>query len=265
MSEDILGHVTDIFSDFDASIKRYDKICVTAKAKTNVLLKYFENTPRDFFAKTDFPLKLTDLDDEMGHAYYTVLAIEIAKASLSQSPPPSIQIPQKQETIPQVVVQSQQAPKGGGVWDYMIARKNTGDWIKFLRSQQNMENPQITTSKEAIDILEYGRQLIPEGINKVISYYSCARSQIFLFPDDATYKRLFDDLYEHTIKIVSITRVFAKCSAEYRKELTQDRKRDIGKWIIKMKEAEYQSLGGMRLSDLYRAQREAAGAQDAGA
>jgi len=254
--------VTLTFSSMDAAIKDLGKIPETAKRKTDALLNLFDG---DIFASPSKFLKsITDLSEEIGHANHVVLEIDLRRQGIIHSnptPPPTPQITTTQPERSQLIVQTQ-PPKGGGFMDYLSTRKMAGVWRDFLQSQKG-EQPQITTSKEATDVLDYGRQLIAES-NRTHKYYEQSLAHLKFFNDAETKERFTSNLREHLNKISGIIRAFCRTAVEYRKELAGERKSDMAKAVIALKMAEFQSTGGMTTADYFRMAREAMGGQDAG-
>ena len=229
-----------LFEEFDKHAAVLDKIPEDAKTKTNNLLKLFETDIfKDGAVQTAFLTALNDLSEEVGHAYHTVLAIELAR---TQAQPPKMEslmptIPQQQGQSPINI--STQTPSLGwlsGLW-YYKGEKEKAQALKAIAEARRSDVPQISTSKEVIDILDFGRQLIPE-FNRVQEFYQKAVDTVYFFSDQQTKERLQGHLRMHLNKLADIIRAFCRTIAEYRKELIGDRKRDVAKAILALKMAQ---------------------------
>lgn len=230
--EDTLQPVLDIFRNFDELAKKLDDIPEQAKTKTDILLDVFFNKEKDIFEDPQIFLSaLNDLSEEVGHAYHTVLAIELKRMGLTPPPTPMPIMPKTDKSASQLIVQTQ-PPKGGGFWDFWGTRSYAKVWERYLKQNAGLPStPQVTTSKEVVDILEFGRQLIPE-FNRVQEYFQHCIEHLSFFNDKDTKERFHSELRKHMNKLSGIIRVFSRTSAEYRKELIGERKRDIAKMII---------------------------------
>lgn len=227
-------HLSEIFEDFNQLTEKLDEIPKSAKMKTQKLLDVFFNEKTDIFKEPRAFLEaINNLSEEVGHAYHTVLAIELARQRITpQKASELINLLPKQLTPSQPVVLQPTAPQLGvlsGYWYYKAARE-----IAKASTGKNGEQPftpQISTSKEVIDILEFGRQLIPE-FNRVQEYFQKCVDHLYFFNDLDTRERFLSELRKHLNKIAGIIRVFCRTIAEYRKELIGERKRDIAKAVI---------------------------------
>ena len=233
--KDTLEPVLQIFQDFDKLVEKLDQIPKSAKTKTTALLKLFFDEKTDIFQQRQTFLEaINDLSEEVGHAYHTVLAIELRRIGLTPPPVPMPMLPKTDKNASQLIVQTQ-PPKGGGFWDFMGTRSYAKVWKRYLKDVENSpDTPQVTTSKEVVDILEFGRQLIPE-FNRVQEYFRKCIDHLYFFDDADTRERFHSELCKHMNKLAGIIRAFTRTIAEYRKELIGERKRDIGKAIIALK------------------------------
>jgi len=261
MSEDVAASLQKMFADFDSNIEKLEEIPKKALAKTEALLEIFFLA--DIFEEPEQYLKaIDDLSEQNGHAYHTVLIIELKRQGIVK--PPSIPLPtnpQVDKSAGQMIIQTQ-PPKGGGLWDYMGTRSYAKVWERFLKSQsESSTTPQISTAREVIDILEFGRQLIPE-FNRIQEYFQKCIDHLYFYDDKDTKERFHSELRKHMSKICGIVRVFCRTIAEYRKELVGDRKQDLGKAIIAMRMAELSVMGPMTKQDIYKMLSDAAGQQD---
>jgi len=261
--------IASTFRDFDKAINRLDQIPESAKTKTQTLLDIFGKDTL-FSEPNEFYQVLNDLSEEIGHAYHTVLAIELARQKITPQIASDLfdQVTRLNRSSNQspIVIGQGQTPQQLGVfsggWHYLAERAKAKAVLQAIRESKDQTTPQISTGKEVVDILEFGRQLIPE-FNKVIEYYSCCIDHLYFFHDDDTTERFRSDLQKHMNKLAGIVRIFCRTSTEYRIELFGERKRDIAKGALAMKMAEAQQLGGLRMSDVYRSVREASGPEDA--
>lgn len=252
------------FASMDHAIEELNVIPVRAKEKTELLLKLFDD---DIFKSPSVFLKcITDLSEEIGHANHVVLEIDLRRQGIihaddSKSQPVSSMLPEKVAQAAQTIIQTQ-PQKSGGFWDFMGTSKMAGVMKQYFQSQKD-QVPQITTSREVTDVLDYGRQLIAES-NRTHKYYEQSLAHLQFFDDEETKKRFTSQLREHMNKISGIVRAFCRTAVEYRKELAGQRKSEMAQSVIALKLAEYQSLGGMRTSELYKMVRDAAGQENAG-
>jgi hypothetical protein len=260
------------FKDFDKAIVRLEAIPVSAEKKTRALLDSFgvDERAKLFSEPEEFYRAMNDLSEEIGHAYHTVLAIELARQkinpqiasdlfeSVSRVNRPSNQSPiviqGQASTTPQLGVLS-------GAWYYAAERARSKAMVEAIK--ESKDTPQISTGKQVVDVLEFGRQLVPE-FNRVYEWFHCSIDHLYFFNDADTMERLTGDLQKHMNKLAGIVRIFCRTITEYRKELYGERKRDIARGAVAMKITEAQNLGAMRMSDFYRSVREAAGEEDAG-
>jgi hypothetical protein len=264
-----------IFADFDRATEKLDEIPRNAQTKTEALLSLFfpgkDKDPKDIFEdQQEFLEKLNDLSEEIGHAYHTVLSIELARQQISpqqiQNAELSSQTKPSVATGQPIVVNAappQQLGVFSGGWYYGAERSRSKALVEIARLQQQQNAPQISTAARVLDILDFGRQLIPE-FNRVQEYYQKSIEHLKFFPDSETRDRFTAELRKHLNKLAGIIRAFCQTIAEYRKDLIHEGKKDVAKALMAMKMAEANSLGGMRMSDFYKAMREAAGPQDAG-
>jgi len=269
--ENLLRYVAEVFRDFKATEERLEALPKSAQIKTGELMALFRKG--DIFSEDvaqEFLTGLLELSEEIGHAYQTVLGIELKLKGL-MPPSPSIPFPiQLQGTKgeggvnpAQVILQQQPAQKGG-VWDYMSARRWAGALEKWIKTQgEGQVLPEITTSKEVIDVLEFGRQLIPE-LNRTIKFFRQSLDHLYFFHDPDTKERFTSELQTHLTKICGIIRSFARTSAEHRIEKVGENRVEVAKGVIGLQIAQFASMGQMTTADFYRALRQAMGAQNAG-
>jgi len=262
---DVLSPIREVFQDFDKLIDKLDKIPKTAETKTNELLKLFFDKGKDIFKDPQLFLeKLNNLSEEVGHAQHIVLAIELARQRITPQQVENVAVPQA-PTPGQPITINTSAPQQLGVLSGMWYAKAEIAKAKAIieASRRGEVTPQITATKEVIDILDFGRQL-PREFNRVQDWFQQSIDHLTIYDDDETHERLLSDLRKHINKLAGIIRAFCRTVAEYRKDALSEGKKDIAESIVAMKMAEYRSLGGMQMKDIYKAMREAAGSQDAG-
>ena len=263
---DVLSPIREVFQDFDKLIEKLDKIPKTAETKTNELLKLFFDEKKDIFKDPQLFLeKLNNLSEEVGHAQHIVLAIELARQRITPQQVQNVAVgASPKETPGQPITINTSAPQQLGWLSGMWYAKGEVAKAKAIEaSRRTLEVPQITTSKEVVDILDSGRQL-PSEFNRVQNWFQQAIDHLHIYNDQETHERLLSELRKHINKLAGIIRAFCRTVAEYRKDALSEGKKDIAESIVAMKMAEYQSLGGMQMKDIYKAMREAAGSQDAG-
>lgn len=250
--------VTRTFASVDRGIEELKKIPQTAKKKTGALLKLFDG---DVFDKpSTFLTCITDLSEEIGHANHVVLEIDLRRQGLSRNEQQAPVAPISSGGDKTNLIVQTQPPKGGGFFDYLGTRRMSGVWKQYLESQKN--EPQITTSKEATDVLNYGRQLLAES-NKTDRYYEQSLAHLKIFSDKETKERFSNNLREHMNKISGIIRAFCRTAVEYRTEIAGERKERMAEAVLALKMAQMQGPG-LTVAEAYRAARVAMGPQDAG-
>lgn len=258
--------VMALFQDFDEAIKKLDEIPTSAQRKTEDLLAFFD--AENIFAegkRGKFQKKLSALTEEVGHAYHTVLAIELARQGLESnidkdfvSQMLGMGAGNARSNNPQVVVQPSlpPAPQLGVLsgFHYKGAVKELAKAYVKVHGKDDGYNdkPQIATSKEVIDILEFGRQLIPE-FNAVQEFYQRSVDHVYFFHDKETLDRLTSEIKKHLSKLAGIIRSFCRTIAEYRKDQQQDRKSDVGKAILALQMAKYEAVGNTSIAEMLQA------------
>ena len=260
----LLEYVNTIFKDFEEGMSKLETIPNKAATDTTTLLDLFFDTEKDVFDKPqDFLKALDSLSEEIGHAYHMVQAIELKRLGLEKPPPmPTLPTPSKEAPSPSQVIVQGQPQTAGGFWNYMGTRQLAAAWKRYLDRQDGLLKPEITTGREVVDFSEFGRQLIPE-FNEVQDNFQQCIDHIYFFDDKSTRERLRSDLRTHLSKLCGIIRAFCRTIAEYRKELIGERKLAAAQSIMSLQMAEYQALGGISKSDLYKMASEMAGPEDA--
>lgn len=252
-----------MFKNFDDKIEKIRTKLTDATTKSRKLLTLTFNVETDIFSdetKGEFITQFVDLATLLGQSWFTVLRMELRREGLTTpSSPPKINPMTAQQTMtPPIIVQSA-AQKGGGLWDYMGARKWSGSWDKYIKHiGQIMSQASIISGQKVFDLLEYGRQVFPQ-IRKTFMFFMKACDHIYFFPDESTKQRHRMELQLQVATICSICEGFGETLLEDREEKILDRKRDIGKAIIALKTMEYQSMGDLKTSEIYKALREASG------
>lgn len=240
--------VSETFQSLDSTLKSLDTIPTNAEKKTAILLDLLKLRDILFTQQNQakFLIAINNLSEEIGHAYHTVLAIELVREKVkpespSFMPPQIMQQGQQEKPSPQVLVQS--APqKGGGLWDFMGTRRMAKAMENIYLAQKQEMPPQIGTSKQVIDILDFGRQLIPE-FNRVQKFFRGCIDHLYFFDDVETKERFWMELNEHLNKLAGIIRAFTRTITEYRKELVSDRKAEIAKAALALQMAQAMTQG----------------------
>jgi hypothetical protein len=267
MSDEVASSIKVLFEDFDRMVEELEKIPESAKKKTESILETLLKGPEIFEGKkkTEFLKGLNGLSEEIGYAYHTVLAIELARQQVTvQKPSDLTKALANPAPSGQPITIQTSAPQLGwlsGVW-YYKGEKEKAQALKEL-SRRGVGEPQISTSKEVIDILEFGRQLIPE-FNRVQTYFRQSVDHLYFFDDDSTKERFHSEICQHMNKLAGIIRAFCRTITEYRKEVVGMHKREIGKAIVMLKMAEFQAMGEFSRADIFAGLRQAMGPQDAG-
>lgn len=252
---DINDIITLTFGYFDEMAKKLDDIPLKAELKTNALLKLLSDKEADIFNESDkFYAALNDLSEEIGHSLHTVLEIELRQKGILQEFNQTIQSKATNPTPLQPITIQTSSPQQLGVfsggWHYLTEKAKAKTSLEAIKLQLQNQ-PQISTSRQVIDILDFGRQQIPEYINKTIKYYEQCLAHLRVFSDIPRTKAIFQsNLREHLNKLAAIIRAFCRTIVEYRKEMFGERKRDIAKAVISLKMAEASALQQQRLPPL---------------
>jgi hypothetical protein len=228
--------ISETFRSLDKQIDKLDLIPKVANEKADRVLKLlFSGT--DIFMTQDGQLAfinlLRELSEEVGHAFDTILEIELSKQRAKSETPimPMPTIPnQPMQPAPQTIVQST-PPKGGGWADYFGVRRWSTTMERIFSNQQNQaQGPQSATSK-VIDILDYGRELVSQ-YNLTLDFYSRGIDHLYFFNDKETHERQHKQLAMHLTKIVNIVCSFSRTIVEYRKERFGDRKASVASGVL---------------------------------
>lgn len=90
-AKNTLQPIQEIFADFNKLAEKLDKIPESAKTKTTALLTLFFDQKNDIFNDPQKFLEgINDLSEEVGHAYHTVLSIELARQRINPQKKPKL-------------------------------------------------------------------------------------------------------------------------------------------------------------------------------
>lgn len=263
MSEDVLTEQTqEIFDSIKNDAEALENSVKEAQKTTRKLTKFFSdpNTFPEFDKPQAFRTALIEQSEHIGNALYVVLAIETKRLGLTK---PTEETHKPNPTQPVVNIQSTpavvQAP--GGLGGYLGVRAQAGAQkeIERMRIEAQQQQPKITTEQRVTDILAFGRDLIPEAINKTLAWFRHALAQVQLFPDETTKRVLHEDLGTHCNKLSAIIQSFYRTATEYRKSVLDELKMQLLKSVSDVVTARYIGEGKMPLSELFKQMREAGG------
>lgn len=225
----------------DAVKKASDK----SKKLMNLLSKdgYYIFTKK---GENEFWDALRESSEEVGHALYMVLEIEnkrrgIVTPSEAQNKTPT--------QPPQVLVQSTpaipQLPGGMGGWFQSRTKAKSEEKIHkmYLKERQEQLKPKITTEQEVIDILEFGRQLIPE-LNRLQLYFQQCLDHLHVYDDEETKAFFYGELRIHLNKLSTITQSFCRTVAEYRKSVLDQATMELTKGMTEVVVAQMLAMTG---------------------
>lgn len=151
--------------------------------------------------------------------------------------------------------------KGGyGGWRYLGERKKMDTALKIA---QMRVQPQVTSSNRQVNFLDYAKDIPPE-LNKLYDWLPRACRRVSRWDDPATKTTTYSILRIYLEKLATMISGFSGAILELRKELVGERELAHAQAITAMKQAEYMSLGGMKMSDFYRMMREGAGGEHIG-
>lgn len=232
-----------------------------AKEKTQELSHFFAK--KDDYPEFDNPQNfrdaLVELSEEIGNAAYVVLEIENIRVGVSKA----LEEPKPVTTpSPSVIVSNPspvvQAP--GGIWGGYLgpkAVKGIERDIEKMKLEVQTRTSKITTEERVTDLLAYGRDLIPEAINRTLKGFWAFSAQARLFP--AKRALLHEDLGIHCTKLCGIIRSFCRTASEYRKKDLTRLEMELAKGMTQAIVARYVGESKLSISDLYRAARETHG------
>jgi hypothetical protein len=242
--------ISETFTSLDKQIAELDLIPAKAETKGKAILTLMFSD-EDVFSKHDGQLKfincLRDLSEEVGHAFETILEIELSKQRVKSETPIIMPMPQAGQQMqtpnPQVMVNST-PPKGGGWADYFGVRRWSTTMERIFKQQNQAQGPQSATSN-VIDILDYGRELVSQ-FNLTLDFYSRGIDHLYFFNDADTHERQHKQLAMHLTKIVNIICSFSRTIVEYRKERFGDRKAAVASGVLYLEAAKAQGLANNR-------------------
>lgn len=233
--------VSDAYKSLDAQIAKLDRIPEDAKTACDALLEYA--VKKELFSpdgQVGFYEVLGGTDEQLGHCIHAVLEIERERVIPPKEPTvtpmalPSIESPMQTVQVQGVQPGQQQPPitvKTGALAEFFRGRalnKATEKLIAFQREQMN--RPEITTSKVK-DILDYGRELLPE-YNKLYEFYDKALKRLRFFDDAETVWNQRQEIVNEIVKITGVIRAFSRAVVEYRKERFGDRKVGVASGVM---------------------------------
>lgn len=265
MSEKLLTEqVQSILDSLEEKEEKLEEAIKDAEDKSGLLLSLFfsEHEYPEFEHPEYFWVGIHELSEQVGHAQFMVLEIENKRKFLVEKVAETKANPV--ETTPRVVVQSTPAvvQEPGGGFGYLAARTRAGaqkDIIKMqLKAIEQKTTPQIATEKTVLDILDFGRQLIPE-FNRVHLYFQQCLDHLHFFNDDETKAFFHGELRTHLNKLTGIIRSFCRTVAEYRKSVLDKIKMELAKGMTAVVTARYTAEGKIPLSEFFKQAREARG------
>jgi len=211
------------------------------------------NQPGEFKDPQNFRTLLDALAKGIGQALEYVRMMEKAKKKISAEDllqqlqdylPEGIASQPEQPVIPEkpINVTVDSGKKGGvGLGGYLAARENRKMVEAYLESTQQTEPPAVT-EKSVMDIIEYGKQLLP-AINKVKGWFQKALARVTLFPNDRKqYWLLHEDLGTFLSKFFGTLESFISAYVQYQKGVIDGRKVTMAKALSRI--AETQGMPG---------------------
>jgi hypothetical protein len=153
-------------------------------------------------------------------------------------------------------------PAEYGGWRWLAERRKMDLAFKVMQSRNQ---PQLTTTQRQPNFVDYAKDIPPE-LNKLHDWLPRAFLKVNQFKgtaeSEATRLALYSILRIYLEKLADMAIGFCGAIIELRKELVSERELAHSQAMIAMKQAEYESLGGMRMPDLMRQIREATGDED---
>lgn len=220
------------------------------KGSTKDVTTFFdeENKYPEFEQPQKFRDALADVSEAAGDAAYVVVVSEEKKAGIikrfeaqKKGSEPTTQ-PVHVYSTPAVI----QPP--GGVMGYFAQRttvKTQRDIQKMLlEAQRRSETPTISTEERVTDIMAFGRDIIPEFINKTLDRFHRMLCMLHIYNDDKTKWILHQDLGVHMNKLRSIVRGFSKLVVNYRESELNDIKLEAFKGMVEVLTAQMFAGGG---------------------
>jgi hypothetical protein len=156
----------------------------------------------------------------------------------------------------------QEKPTEFGGWRWLAERKRLDMAYKLTQARNQ---PQLTTTQRQPNFIDYAKDIPPE-LNKLHDWLPRAFLRVNWFKGttkaEAMRKSMYVILRIYLEKVADMAIGFCGAIIELRKELVGERELAHSQAMIAMKQAEYESLGGMRMPELMRSIREASGPRD---
>jgi len=221
--------VSDAYKSLDKQIVELDKIPARAK-QAGISLR--EHAIKGDLFSEEGQIKtyqvLEDTNKELGQCIHAVMEIE-RERYVPQKATDNLPAIPSLESSPQTV-NVQGTPQGqpitvktGFLAEWAKGRAMNKAMDKAIQFQKDMMNrPEITTSKIK-DVLDYGRELIPE-FNKLYNFYDCGIKRVYFFSDAETVWNQRREIVNEVAKITGVIEAFSNAVVEYRKERFGDRK-----------------------------------------
>lgn len=267
MSEDQLNEIVKgILGDLKEASDKLEDLSKNLQDKSQKLMKLFYGDKKFgiFDEPETFWEALDDLYEDIGYAHDTVLTIEDKRKTLFLEMNKGATSEKQNPSSSPVVVMTQPLQQAPGFWASrgQVAQAKAQVKIAGLQTQRD-EIPHIVTSEEAIDILDYGKQLIPE-FNRVHIYFQQCLDHLHFFNDDNTKSFFYGELRQHLFKLTGIIRAFCRTSSEQHKRLLLDVKKAMAKGMTEVVVAQWVGSSGTRISEIYKALRQTSGPEHAG-
>ena len=242
---EVVETITRLFDKFDKDIERLDKIPEATKEATQKLAKVLYS-PKMFFKPELFTEPFRDIADDVGHAYTTVLLIDLERQRISPARAQEYmsvfqQVAQRQPNTQPIMIQQPAAQQLGlfsGYWNKKIAEEHTKAMRQDIPVVAN-----ITTDQPVTDVLEHGRQLIP-NLNLLYLTFEVDVLLMQRRSDPSTLNNLTFEIRVFTTNLFTVIRSFSHAGVEYRKELVGQRKQETAKALVALQMAQYQALAG---------------------
>jgi len=122
-----------------------------------------------------------------------------------------------------------------GFWWAYAERKKAEVWAKV--EFEKMKGQTVVTTKQVVDIVQFGRQLIP-AFNKVKKWIPSALALIRQFKNDSLYFMLHEEIGTYLSQTLGSLVSFVGACIEYRKNLLEGRKLGMARAIAKIAEAQ---------------------------
>lgn len=261
MSEDVLTqHIQEILESLKEDAERLEQNVKAAEDRSVTLMALFFKS--DEYLEFEFPdwfwMGITELSEQVGYAQHMVLEIENKRAGIPEEiekgkTNPVAQAPVVVHPTPAVI----QQPGGVAGWLGERTRAKSAEKIQklYLQFQAKQETPKIATEHQVTDILEFGRQLIPE-FNRLHLYFQQCLDHLYCYSDDATKRYFHGELRQHLFKLVGIIRSFCRTVAEYRKTILDNVKMELAKGMTEVVTARLLSEAKIPLNEIFAAIRQ---------